>query len=123
MKLDKNNNIYNKNDYLVNFNTQLSLKKLSNKSSSYKLNMSYKRSIPISNYDYSSFNFLLKIHKEIFIKDLFQSKTNNKRFYYKYITGKIISELYWDDFIYFLISDKNDDIIAVSVYHLSDKFY
>ena len=123
MKLDKNNNIYNKNDYLLNFNTQLSLKKFSNQSSLDKLNMSYKHSIPISNYDYSSFNFLLKIQKEIFIKDLFQSKNNTKRFYYKYITGKIISELYWDDFIYFLISDKNDDIIAVSVYHLEDKFY
>ena len=118
-----NISLYNKNEYLLNFMNQLSYKKESNKSSKDIINMSYKRPIPIVNYDYSLFNFFPKIHKEIFIKDLFKSKNNKKRYFYKYITGKIISELYWDDFIYFFISDINKDIIAVSVYHFNDKFY
>jgi hypothetical protein len=52
-----------------------------------------------------------------------KNTNKNKRIFYRYMIGKIISGLYWDDFIYFLISDKNDDIIAVSIFHLEDKFY
>ena len=122
MKIDSKNYIYNKNDYLTKFNHQLNLKKVSNKSSKDTFNMSYKRPIPISNYDYSLFNFLPKMQKEIYIKDFFNNNIN-KRYFYRYISGKIISELYWDDFIYFLIKDKNDDIIAISVFHFEDKLY
>ena len=124
MNIICNNNIYNKNDYLEKFNEQLKVKKEQNKTEKDKFNMSYKRPIPISIYDYSLFNFLPKIHKEIFIKELFNKNKNyKKRYFYKYLAGKIISDLYWDDFIYFLISDKNDDIIAVSIFHLDKKFY
>ena len=124
MNIICNNNIYNKNDYLEKFNEQLKVKKEQNKTEKDKFNMSYKRPIPISIYDYSLFNFLPKLHKEIFIKELFNKNKNyKKRYFYKYLTGKIISDLYWDDFIYFLISDKNDDIIAVSIFHLDKKFY
>ena len=124
MKIECLNNKYNKNDYLEKFNHELSIKKESNKLKKDKFKMSYKRPIPISNYDYSLFYFLPKIFKEIFVKDLFMKNTNkNKRTFYRYMIGKIISGLYWDDFIYFLISDKNDDIVAVSIFHLEDKFY
>ena len=123
MKIDSKNIIYNKNDYLEKFNLQLNLKKISNKSLNEKFNMSYKRPIPITNYDYSLFNFLPKMHKEINIKDFINNKNINKRYFYRYISGKIISELYWDDFIYFLISDKNKDIIAISIFHFEDKLY
>ena len=122
MKIDSKNIIYNKNDYLTKFNFQLNIKKESNKSANDKFNMSYKRPIPMSNYDYSLFNFIPKMHKEIFIKDFFNNKIN-KRYFYRYILGKIISELYWDDFIYFLISDKNNDIIAISIFHFIDELY
>ena len=123
MKIDSKNIIYNKNDYLEKFNLQLNLKKVSNKSLKEKFNMSYKRPIPISNYDYSLFNFLPKMHKEINIKDFINNKNINKRYFYRYLSGKIISELYWDDFIYFLISDKNKDIIAISIFNFEDKLY
>ena len=126
MNINRDNNIYNKNEYLAKFNQEMTLKKESNKSEQEKFKMSYKRPIPISNYDYFLFDFLPKIHKEILVKDLFQdvkNKNNNKRYFYKYLIGKIISKLYWDDFIYFLISDKNDDIIAISIYHFRNEFY
>ena len=124
MKIECSNINYNKNDYVDKFNKELSIKKKSNKFEKDKFEMSYKRPIPISNYDYSLFNFLPKIFKEIFVKDLFMKNANkNKRLFYKYLIGKIISRLYWDDFIYFLILDKNNDIIAVSIFHLEDKFY
>ena len=122
MKIASKNNIYNKNEYLAKFNLQLNLKKESNKLSKDKFNITYKRPIPVPNYDYSLFNFLPKLHKEIFIKDFFNNNIS-KRYFYRYISGKIVSELYWDDFIYFLISDKNNDIIAISIFHFEDKFY
>ena len=119
MKIDNHNYKYTKNDYLGKFNQQLSLKRESNKSEKDKFFMSYKRPIPISNYDYSLFNFLPKVQKEIFINDLYnKNKKTNTRHFYRYLTGKIISDLYWNDFIYLLILDKKDDIIAVSLYHL-----
>ena len=126
MNIDNDNNVYNKNEYLIQFNQQMNLKKQSNKSEKDIFNMSYKRPIPISNYDYSLFKFLPKMHKEIFIKDLFKNiknENNNKRYFYSYLIGKIVSKLYWDDFIYFLISDKNDDIIAISIYHFQKELY
>ena len=124
MNIEVNNNIHNNNDYLAIFNLQLSIKKESNKYKRDKFFMSYKRPIPIPNYDYSLFNFIPNLHKQIFIKDLFnKNKTVYKRYYYRYLTGKIISGLYWDDFIYFLIKDGKGDIIAISVYHLDNKYY
>ena len=124
MNIEVNNNIHNNNDYLAIFNQQLYIKKESNKYKRDKFFMSYKRPIPIPNYDYSLFNFIPNLHKQIFIKDLFnKNKTVYKRYYYRYLTGKIISGLYWDDFIYFLIKDGKGDIIAISVYHLDNKYY
>ena len=82
MKIECSNANYNKNDYVEEFNQELSIKKKSNKFEKDKFEMSYKRPIPISNYDYSLFNFLPKIFKEIFIKDLFMKNANkNKRFF------------------------------------------
>ena len=113
-----------KNDYVAKFMEQLNLKNKPNYYEKNKSKMSHKYPIPVINYNYSLFNFIPKIYKEIFIKDLFdKNKKINKRHFYKYLLGKIISELYWDDFIYFLISDKNEEIIAVSIFHLDNKFY
>ena len=119
------NKIYNigllkKDEYLKNFNNELSEKKILNRNKKDIFNMSIKRPLPIDNYDYLMFNFIPKIHKELFIKDLTKI---NKRYLYKYLIGKIISELYWDDYIFFLIEDKNKDIIPISIYHFENKYY
>ena len=115
-----NTNIINKDDYFNKFNNELSKRRIINKSKKDIYNMSIKRPIPISNYDYYMFNFIPKVHKEIFIKDLTKI---NQRHLYKYLIGKIISKLYWDDYIYFLIEDKNKDIISVSIYHFDNIWY
>ena len=113
-----------KNDYLEKFMHQLNQKKESNNLEKNISKMSRKYPIPIANYNYSIFNFIPKIYKEIFISDIFnKNKKIYKRHFYKYLLGKIISDLYWDDFIYFLISDEKEDIMAVSIFHLDNKFY
>ena len=82
--------------------------------------MSIKRPIPIDIYDYTMFNIIPNVHKELFIKDL---NKINKRYLYKYLIGKIVSKLFWDDYIYLLIQDKNNDIIAISIYHFENEWY
>ena len=117
---NKNLNLINTKEYFNKFNDELLKKRILNKGKKDIYNMSIKRPIPIDNYDYLMFNLIPKIHKEIFIKDLIKL---NKRYIYNYLIGKIISKLYWDDYIYFLIEDKNKDIIAVSIYHFDNKYY
>ena len=73
-----NISLYNKNEYLLNFMNELSYKKESNKSSKDIINMSYKRPIPMVNYDYSLFNFFPKIYKEILLKIYLNQKITKK---------------------------------------------
>ena len=115
-----NLNLSNKKEYKTKFDNELSKRRLLNKYKRDIYNMSIKRPIPFDNYDYYIFNYIPKIHKEMYIKDLTKF---NKRYIYKYLIGKIISKLYWDDYIYFLVEDKNRDIISISIYHFENKWY
>ena len=112
--------LLNKGEYFDKFHNDLLKKKTLNKTKKDIYNMSIKRPIPIDIYDYTMFNIIPNVHKELFIKDL---NKINKRYLYKYLIGKIVSKLFWDDYIYLLIQDKNNDIIAISIYHFENEWY
>ena len=114
---------YNRKQYLIQFTQNLSKKKIENKREEEINKMSLKKPIPIDDYDYCNFNFISNNHKEIFIKDFFTKAEKNFRYNNKYLIGKIISDVYYDEFFYFLIEDKNKDIIAISIFHFEKNFY